>query len=81
VLRAVPGRTGSLPAEFEVAFVNSEGLEVRASVVDSAEVQFELVKPVRGFPSYKRQRNFPGLWWSSTVGATWATSRGWSAIT
>ncbi|TDB70108.1 TnsA-like heteromeric transposase endonuclease subunit [Micromonospora sp. KC721] len=38
------------------------------SLIDAAEVQFELVKPVRGFPSYKRQRNFPGLWWSSTTG-------------
>lgn len=59
---------GSLTAEFEVGFVCADDLEVRASLLDSAEVRFELVKPVRGFPSHKRQRNFPGLWWSPTAG-------------
>jgi hypothetical protein len=68
MLHAVPGLSGPLTAEFDVAFVDSAGIEVRASLVDSVEVRFEQVKPVRGFPSYKRQRNFPGLWWSSTVG-------------
>jgi len=69
VLRAVPGLGGPLTAEFEVGYVGAEGSEVRTSLIDSAGVLFELVKPVRGFPSYKRQRNFPGLWWSSTTGA------------
>ncbi|SCL59741.1 hypothetical protein GA0070606_3153 [Micromonospora citrea] len=69
MLRAVPGLGGPLTAEFEVGYVGAEGSEVRTSLIDSAGVPFELVKPVRGFPSYKRQRNFPGLWWSSTTGA------------
>ncbi|MDT0532130.1 hypothetical protein RM555_24335 [Micromonospora sp. DSM 115977] len=82
MLRAVPGLGGPLTAEFEVGYVGAEGSEVRTSLIDSAGVLFELVKPVRGLPSYKRQRNSPGLWWSSTTGAhVGGTSRGWSAIT
>lgn len=35
-----------------------------------ATFSFELdCRPVRGFPSYHGQRNFPGLWWFSTTGA------------
>ena len=68
MLRAVSGLSGPLTAEFELGFVDAGGAEVRRPLVDSVEVRFELVRPVRGFPSYKRQRNFPGLWWSSTVG-------------
>ncbi|HEX5597626.1 MAG TPA: hypothetical protein VFX61_16650 [Micromonosporaceae bacterium] len=37
-------------------------------MVNSTEVRFEQVKPVRTFSSYKRQRHFPGLWWSSMTG-------------
>ncbi|WP_265292719.1 TnsA-like heteromeric transposase endonuclease subunit [Streptomyces sp. SHP 1-2] len=29
---------------------------------------FEAGLPVRGFPSYRGQRNFPGLYWSATTG-------------
>jgi hypothetical protein len=35
---------------------------------DASDVHFEESFPVRSFPSYKGQRNFPGLWWSSTMG-------------
>jgi hypothetical protein len=31
-------------------------------------VAFEDVSPVRSFPSFKGQRNSPGLWWSATMG-------------
>jgi len=31
-------------------------------------VRFEEAAPARSFPSFKGQRNFPGWWWSSTVG-------------
>ena len=30
-------------------------------------VRFERARPVREFPTYCGQRNFPGLWWSSTM--------------
>ncbi|SCG61068.1 hypothetical protein GA0070560_115128 [Micromonospora halophytica] len=46
----------------------ADGAEPRASLINSAEVRFELGKPVRAFSSRKRQRHFPGLWWSSTTG-------------
>jgi hypothetical protein len=29
---------------------------------------FELAVPWRGFPSFRRQSNFPGWWWSATTG-------------
>lgn len=67
-MRAVPGLGGPLTAEFEVGFVSAEGTEVRASLIDLVGMLFELVNPVRGFPSYKRMRSFSGLWWSSTAG-------------
>ena len=69
MLRAVSGLSEPLTAGFELGFVDAGGAEVRRSLIDSAELRFELFKPVRGFPSYKRHRNFPGLWWSSTVGS------------
>jgi hypothetical protein len=31
--------------------------------------RFESGPPVRSFPSYRGQRNWPGWWWSSTTGA------------
>jgi hypothetical protein len=31
-------------------------------------VPFERALPVRAFASYRRQRKFPGLWWSATTG-------------
>jgi len=31
---------------------------------------FQGALPVRSFPSYKGRRNFPGLWWSPTMGVT-----------
>ena len=35
---------------------------------ETASVAFERVAPVRSFPSYRGQANFPGLWWSATSG-------------
>lgn len=32
------------------------------------DVPFERVKQSRSFPSFKGQKNFPGLWWSATTG-------------
>lgn len=31
-------------------------------------MEFEAGLPVRGFPSYRGQRHFPGLYWSATTG-------------
>lgn len=34
----------------------------------AGSVRVEDARPVRSFPSYRGQRNFPGLWWSATSG-------------
>jgi hypothetical protein len=67
MLRAVPGSGAPLTAEFEVGYVAIDRTEARATLIDSAAVRFELGKPVRSFSHRKRQRHFPGLWWSSTT--------------
>ncbi len=67
-LMSVQPAFGTLLTEFEVEFVAADGVPTRTSVLDAARVSFERVEPVRRFPSYKGQRYFPGLWWSSTVG-------------
>nr|WP_223243298.1 TnsA-like heteromeric transposase endonuclease subunit [Streptomyces sp. CBMA123] len=53
---------------FEVAYVDREGGEHRVALADAAGVRFEDGRPVRSFPSWRGQRNHPGLWWSSTSG-------------
>lgn len=63
--------TGSAPAAeegFEVAWLDADGVEQQASLSEAALVPFEAVPPVRRFPSYRGQRNFPGLYWSATMG-------------
>jgi len=52
----------------EVGFVGRDGSQARMSLAEVAGVPFEAVAPVRAFPSFKRQRHFPGLWWSATMG-------------
>lgn len=64
----MPSSGGPLTAEFEVGYIGIDGAEVHAILINSAEVRFELGKPVRSFSHRKRQRHFPGLWWSSTTG-------------
>jgi len=42
---------------------------VRQRLDRCAAVQFELdCSPVRAFPSFRGQRNYPGLWWFATTG-------------
>ena len=53
---------------FEVAWLDAEGAQQRAGLVEVATVAFEQAPPVRGFPSFCGQRNFPGLWWLATTG-------------
>jgi hypothetical protein len=49
---------------FDVVFVDRHGDERRERLSDCWSVRFEEVQPVRSFPSYRGQRNFPGYWWS-----------------
>ncbi|MFB7557559.1 TnsA-like heteromeric transposase endonuclease subunit [Streptomyces brevispora] len=52
---------------FEVGWRDAKG-EHRRPLSEAEEVEFETGLPVRGFPSYRGQRNFPGLYWSATTG-------------
>src|SRR5664280_3210250 len=51
----------------KVGFVGLDGRQVRMRLAEGVPVRFEAVAPVRAFPSFKRQRYFPGLWWSATT--------------
>ncbi|MEU2298734.1 MULTISPECIES: TnsA-like heteromeric transposase endonuclease subunit [Streptomyces] len=52
---------------FEVGWRDAGG-EYRRPLAEAASVEFEAGLPVRGFPSYRGQRNFPGLYWAATTG-------------
>lgn len=43
-------------------------MECRVPLVRAAKVRFEDRRPVREFPSHRGQRNYPGLYWSATLG-------------
>ena len=45
-----------------------EGCERQVPLSRCWGVRFEAAEPVRAFPSYQGQRNFPGLWWAATMG-------------
>lgn len=62
------GAPVALSSEFEVGFAGEHGVQARVGLADAALLAFERAAPVRGFPSYRRQRHFPGLWWSATTG-------------
>lgn len=69
-LRVLEGGVSVPPADgFEVVYVDDSGAEHRASLRQARSVRFEEAKPVRRIPSYRGQRNLPGLWWSATLGA------------
>jgi hypothetical protein len=59
---APPGRS-----PFAVEFVDGDGRVRREPLTECAAVSFESVTAVRSFPSYRGQRNWPGLWWSATM--------------
>jgi len=45
-----------------------DGRERSGSLSELWSVRFERVSPVREFPTFRGQRNFPGAWWSQTTG-------------
>lgn len=64
-------RVGASPvgwSGFAVEFVDGDGRRRRAPLPECADVSFEVAPAVRSFPSYRGQRNWPGLWWSATTG-------------
>jgi hypothetical protein len=68
-LRAMRGGRGSGRAGFEVGFVDEEGGEARMPLSEAASVPFERAAPVRSFPSYKGQRNYPGFYYAASLDA------------
>ena len=70
-LSVVRGGASASPAgrEFEIAYVDAESGERRLALIDAWSVPFEECMPVRGFPSYKGQRNHVGRWWTATTGS------------
>jgi hypothetical protein len=68
---AVLACTAGSPAAgfwFEVLFIDETGAQRRQPLASCWDVPFERAGPSRSFPSFKGQRNFPGLWWSATTG-------------
>jgi hypothetical protein len=59
-----PGAAGGVEAEF----VGAGGVMRRGPLSGCWNVAFERVAPVRGFASFRGQRNRPGLWWFATTG-------------
>ena len=53
---------------FEAIYASPEGGEVRAGLDQLGGADLERCCPVRSFPSYKGQRNYPGWYWSATMG-------------
>ncbi|HEX2402805.1 MAG TPA: TnsA-like heteromeric transposase endonuclease subunit, partial [Mycobacterium sp.] len=70
-MSVVRGGASASPAgrEFEIAYVDAESGERRLALIDAWSVPFEECMPVRGFPSYKGQRNHVGRWWTATTGS------------
>ncbi|WP_133806051.1 TnsA-like heteromeric transposase endonuclease subunit [Kribbella caucasensis] len=60
------GRTAPV-LDFGLHFVGSDGQERDESLSSGWTVPFEMALPVRKFSSYRGQRSFSGLWWSSTI--------------
>lgn len=67
-MQANAGVTNCSTDVFEAVFVSVSGVERRVPWQWLPEAADELVRPVRSFPSYRGQRNFPGWYWSATVG-------------
>jgi hypothetical protein len=56
---------------FELRYLRADGsgvVERRGALAACWNVRFEDVPPVRRFPSYKGQRNFPGLYFAAWMG-------------
>jgi hypothetical protein len=55
-------------ADVEVEFIDADGTPRREPLSGCWNVAFERAAPVRGFASFRGQRNRPGLWWFATTG-------------
>lgn len=55
-------------AGVDVEFVDGDGTARRDRLSRCWDVSFERAAPVREFPSFRGQRNWPGLWWFARTG-------------
>ncbi|MEU0480965.1 TnsA-like heteromeric transposase endonuclease subunit [Streptosporangium sp. NPDC006013] len=55
-------------SRFDVAYVDADGVERSVKLEELSRVKLEAARPVRSFPSYAGQRNYPGWYWSATMG-------------
>jgi len=55
-------------ASAEITVLLDGDTELCLPLAAAAALPFEDARPVRTFPSFRGQRNFPGLWWSATSG-------------
>ena len=62
------GQPDGAAADVEVEFIDADGTRRREPLSGCWNVTFERVAPVRGFASFRGQRNRPGLWWLATTG-------------
>ena len=62
------GAENARAADVEVGWVDAGAQRQVAGLGAVAGIAFEDVVPVRDFPSYRRQRHFPGMWWLATTG-------------
>ena len=69
-LRVLPGGADQPPpvGAFEVRYVSEDGGLCRVPLEEAWRVAFEVASPARRFVSYKGQRNYPGRWWTATIG-------------
>lgn len=59
---------GSARGAFELTFRDEAGSRQTAALQACLAVAFERSLPARSFPVVKKNRNYPGLWWSVTTG-------------
>jgi hypothetical protein len=61
--------SADVSAIFELEFADSVGGTRRGRLAELWSVPFERVMPVRTFPSFRGQKNFPGLYYAATMDA------------
>jgi len=54
--------------DFEAVYGTADGAECRVGLAALGGLHLEDGCPVRSFPAYRGQRNYPGWYWSSTMG-------------
>lgn len=65
---ALGRQSAGAAADVEVEFIDADSTPRREPLSGCWNVAFERVAPVRGFASFRGQRNRPGLWWFATTG-------------